>query len=334
MSIQSLSAEMTSDLEKRVLSLSSRLGQARQNIHKVIFGQEKVVGLCLTAILSGGHFLLIGLPGLGKTKLVETLGTVMGLDNKRVQCTPDLMPADILGSEILDGDTSSRGFRFIKGPVFCQLLMADEINRASPRTQSALLQAMQEYQVSVGGTTYDLPRPFHVMATQNPLEQEGTYPLPEAQLDRFMLQIDIGYPAAGDERKMMLATTGTREEKAAALFSADEVLAAQQVVRQLPIGQKVVDGILALVQAGRPEQSSLASVKKHVSWGPGPRASQSLMLAARAKALLDGRYAPSMDDVLELAPSILKHRMALHFSARAEGLTLDNIIQDICGTAA
>jgi MoxR-like ATPase len=330
MSVQPLSAEMTSDLENRINALSSRLGQVRENIHKVIFGQEKAVGLCLAAILSGGHFLLMGLPGLGKTKLVDTLGAVMGLEHRRVQCTPDLMPADIVGSEILAGDVSDRHFKFIKGPVFCQLLMADEINRASPRTQSALLQAMQEYQVSVGGTTYDLSRPFHVMATQNPLEQEGTYPLPEAQLDRFMLQIDIGYPSGGDERRMMLATTGTSEEKAARVFSAADVLQAQQVVRQLPIGQKVVDGILALVQAGRPEQSTLAAVKKHVSWGPGPRASQAFMLAARAKALLEGRYAPSMDDVLELAPAILKHRMALHFSARAEGLTLDDIIQDVC----
>ncbi|MBI3441156.1 MAG: MoxR family ATPase [Proteobacteria bacterium] len=332
MSVQPLTAEMTSDLEKKVIALSSKLGQAKHNIHKIIFGQEQAVDLCLTAILSGGHFLLMGLPGLGKTKLVETLGTVLGLDNKRVQCTPDLMPADILGSEILGGDASNRSFRFIKGPVFCQLLMADEINRASPRTQSALLQAMQEHQVSVGGTTYDLPRPFHVMATQNPLEQEGTYPLPEAQLDRFMLQIDIGYPAATDERKMMLVTTGTGAQKADGVFTSAEVLEAQAMIRQLPIGQKVVDGILQLVQSGRPEQSNLLSVKKHVSWGPGPRASQTFMLAARAKALLDGRYAPSLDDVLALAPAVLKHRMALHFSARAEGLSLDDIIKDMCET--
>jgi MoxR-like ATPase len=334
MSVQPLAVEMTNDLESRVIALSSRLGAARQNIHKVIFGQEKVVDLCLTGLLSGGHFLVMGLPGLGKTKLVETLGTVMGLDNKRVQCTPDLMPADILGSEILGGDSHNRSFKFIKGPVFCQLLMADEINRASPRTQSALLQAMQEYQVSIGGITYDLPRPFHVLATQNPLEQEGTYPLPEAQLDRFMLQIDIGYPSSADERQMMLVTTGMGGEKAAAVFSAAEIIEAQQIIRQLPIGQKVVDGILSLVQAGRPEQSGLASVKKHVSWGPGPRASQSFMLAARAKALLDGRYAPSLEDVLALAPAILKHRMALHFSARAEGLTLEDIIQDVCSVVA
>ena len=334
MSIQPLSAEMTSDLEKKVTALSSKLATAQENIHKVIFGQEKVVDLCLTAILSGGHFLLMGLPGLGKTKLVDTLGTVMGFEHKRVQCTPDLMPADIIGSEILGGEGNDRSFKFVKGPVFCQLLMADEINRASPRTQSALLQAMQEYQVSVGGTTYDLPRPFHVMATQNPLEQEGTYPLPEAQLDRFMLQVNVTYPSADDERKMMLVTTGTHEEKAVRVFTAAEVLEAQHMIRQLPIGQKVVDGILKLVQSGRPEQSDIPAVKKHVSWGPGPRASQALMLAIRAKALLEGRYSPSLDDVQALAPAILQHRMALHFSARAEGLTIADIIKQISATIA
>ena len=333
MSVHALASEITDDLEKEVVSLSLQLKQARENIHKVIFGQEKAVELCLTGILSGGHFLLMGLPGLGKTKLVETLGQVMGLDNRRVQCTPDLMPADIVGSEILAGTGDMRGFKFIKGPVFCQLLMADEINRASPRTQSALLQAMQEYQVSVGGMTYDLPTPFHVMATQNPLEQEGTYPLPEAQLDRFMFQIDIGYPSTVDERCMMLATTGTEEEKPEIVFNTEEVLQAQRLIRRLPIGQKVVDGILSLVHAGRPEQSSLASVKKHVSWGPGPRASQALMIASRAKALLEGRYAPSLEDVLELAPAVLKHRMALHFSARAEGLTIEEIIREVCESA-
>ncbi len=332
MSVQPLATEITGDLESKVSALSAKLSEARQNIHKVIFGQDQAINLCLTAILSGGHFLLMGLPGLGKTKLVGTLGTVMGFEHKRVQCTPDLMPADIIGSEILDGEGNNRSFQFVKGPVFCQLLMADEINRASPRTQSALLQAMQEYQVTVGGVTYDLPRPFHVMATQNPLEQEGTYPLPEAQLDRFMLQIDIGYPDRDDERRMILATTGAHEEKASQVFTAAEVLEAQRLIRQLPIGQKVVDGILQLVQAGRPEQSPIAAVKKHVSWGPGPRASQALMLAIRAKALLEGRYMPSLDDAVEIAPAVLRHRMALHFSARAEGLSLADIITQVCGS--
>jgi MoxR-like ATPase len=332
MTIQPLaSAEISSDLEKKVAVLSRQLGAARENVHKVIIGQQSVVDLCLTSILSGGHFLIMGLPGLGKTKLVETLGTVLGFDAKRVQCTPDLMPADIVGSEILsNGEGGDRNFRFVKGPIFCQLLMADEINRASPRTQSALLQAMQEYQVSVGGTTYDLPRPFHVMATQNPLEQEGTYPLPEAQLDRFMLQIDIGYPTLADEKKMILVTTGLQQEKAEKVFSPADIVAAQGIIRQLPIGQKVVDGILQLVQSGRPDQSKLDSVKKFVSWGPGPRAGQAFMLAARAKALLENRYSPSLDDVIALAPSVLRHRMALHFSARAEGKTVEDVIKEMC----
>jgi MoxR-like ATPase len=334
MGAQPLAAEnVSSDLEQKVSLLARQLKESKESIHKVIIGQQDVVSLCLTAILSGGHFLLMGLPGLGKTKLVETLGTVLGFDAKRVQCTPDLMPADIVGSEILTGGAEAeRGFRFVKGPIFCQLLMADEINRASPRTQSALLQAMQEYQVSVGGHTYDLPRPFHVMATQNPLEQEGTYPLPEAQLDRFMLQVDIGYPSPEDERRMILATTGLQQDKAVKVFNAEDVIAAQNVIRQLPIGQKVVDGILNLVQCGRPEQSKLASVKKHVSWGPGPRAAQAFMLASRARALLEGRYSPSLDDVAALAPAVLRHRMALHFSARAEGRSIEDIVKEMCAT--
>ena len=323
-------SEMTAELEKKVTALAGKLKVARGSVQKVIYGQETVVDLCLTSILSGGHFLLMGLPGLGKTKLVDTLGIVLGLDARRVQCTPDLMPADILGSEILTGMDADRGFRFIKGPVFCQLLMADEINRASPRTQSALLQAMQEYQVSVGGATYDLPRPFHVMATQNPLEQEGTYPLPEAQLDRFMLRIDVGYPSAEDERRIVLVTTGTAEEKAMPVFAAAEMIEAQGVIRQLPIGEKVVDAILKLVQSGRPEQSDIDQVRKFVSWGPGPRAAQALMLTARARALLQGRYAPSVDDVMALAPSVLRHRMALHFAARAEGISIDDVIKGMC----
>ena len=332
MSVQPLAnADISSDLEKKVGVLARQLKDAKESVHKVIIGQEQVVNLCLTAILSGGHFLIMGLPGLGKTKLVETLGTVLGFDARRVQCTPDLMPADIVGSEILSGgQDKERSFRFVKGPIFCQLLMADEINRASPRTQSALLQAMQEYQVSVGGATHDLPRPFHVMATQNPLEQEGTYPLPEAQLDRFMLQVDIGYPTLADEKKMVLVTTGLNQEKATKVLSAEDVITAQGVIRQLPIGQKVVDGILTLVQSGRPEQTKLESVKKYVSWGPGPRAAQAFMLTARARALLEGRYSPSLDDVIALAPSVLRHRMALHFSARAEGKSIEDVIKEMC----
>lgn len=331
MTVQPLASEMTPDIERQVGDAVTLLKAARRNIHKVIFGQQEVVDLCLTAILSGGHFLLTGLPGLGKTKLVDTLGIVLGLSTGRIQCTPDLMPADVLGSEVLAGDAAGeKHFRFIKGPLFCQLLMADEINRASPRTQSALLQAMQEYQATVGGVTYDLPRPFHVMATQNPLEQEGTYPLPEAQLDRFMLQVTIGYPDLEDERRMLLVTTGLDAEKAERVMDTEKLAAAQMLIRRLPVSQKVVDAILLLVREGRPETTSIESVRRHISWGPGPRAAQAFMLACRARALLDGRYAPSVDDVIALAPPVLSHRMDMKYSARAEGVTLEQVIADMC----
>jgi MoxR-like ATPase len=268
---------------------------------------------------------------LAKTRLVETLGQVLGMDERRIQFTPDLMPADILGSEVLEEtESGQRMFRFIKGPVFCQLLMADEINRASPRTQSALLQAMQERRVSIAGQYHALPEPFHVLATQNPLEQEGTYPLPEAQLDRFLIQIDVGYPDEAAERLMMVATTGLEESLPQETMSADELIDAQKIVRRIPVGERVVDGILQIVRAGRPDSTDLDEVARHVAWGPGPRASQALMLACRARALLQGRLSPSLDDVIALAPPVLRHRMALNFAARAEGVTMDRIIARLC----
>nr|WP_298686863.1 MoxR family ATPase [uncultured Dongia sp.] len=312
--------------------LSKRLGQVKANIGQIIFGQEETVEQSLISILAGGHVLLIGVPGLAKTRLVDCLGKVLGLDAKRVQCTPDLMPADIIGSEVLEeSDSGKRAFRFIKGPVFSQLLMADEINRASPRTQSALLQAMQEHKVSVGGQTHPLPQPFHVLATQNPLEQEGTYPLPEAQLDRFLLQIDVHYPSIEAERQMLIVTTGSSDAEAATVLSASELMAAQRLVRRIPIGDKVVEAILRLVRAGRPETSEIDEVKKALAWGPGPRAGQALMLASRARALLQGRYSPSIDDVAALAHPVLRHRIALNYGARAEGVTLGNIIDRLIG---
>ncbi len=309
---------------------ADRLVQARQEISKVIFGQDTVIDLALTAILGGGHALLVGAPGLAKTKLAITLGTVLGLQDKRIQFTPDLMPADILGAEILDEtDSGKRQFRFVPGPVFCQLLMADEINRASPRTQSALLQAMQEHHITVAGVRHDLPSPFHVLATQNPIEQEGTYPLPEAQLDRFLLEIDIGYPDLEAERRMLFATTGTKEDTASALFTRAELMAAQNLVRLIPIGESVADAILKLVREARPGSDAEQFINENVVWGPGPRASQALMLGVRAKALLDGRLAPSVDDVLELANPVLRHRMALSFAARADGHTIDSVIDHL-----
>src|SRR6204780_3673474 len=292
---------------------------AKAAIGNVIFGQDAVIDQALITILCGGHGLLVGVPGLAKTKLVETTGIAVGLDAKRIQFTPDLMPSDILGTEVLEeSQAGKRSFRFIPGPVFTQLLMADEINRASPRTQSALLQAMQEQHVTVAGTRHDLPRPFHVLATQNPIEQEGTYPLPEAQLDRFLMQIDVGYPDHAAERKIIFDTTGTEESRAKPAMSAEDLLTAQRLVRRLPVGESVVEAILALVRSARPGPEGGEGAKL-IAWGPSPRASQSLMLAVRARALLDGRLAPSIDDVIGLAEPILKHRMALTFTARAEG---------------
>jgi MoxR-like ATPase len=303
------------------------VGRAREAIHTVIFGQEDVVDLTLITLLAGGHGLLVGVPGLAKTKLVETLGTVLGLDARRIQFTPDLMPSDILGSEILDeGVDRRRSFRFVKGPVFAQLLMADEINRASPRTQSALLQAMQEHHVSVGGERHDLPQPFHVLATQNPIEQEGTYPLPEAQLDRFLLEIDVGYPDRAAERRILIETTGADEHKPVAVMDSEGLMNAQRLVRRLPVGESVVDAILDLVRSARPESERFEGVTDKLMWGPGPRASQALMLAVRARALIEGRVAPSVADVVALAEPVLKHRMALTFSARADGETVKSVI--------
>ena len=303
------------------------IGRARDAIHAVIFGQEKVVDLSLITILASGHGLLVGVPGLAKTKLVETLGTVLGLDARRVQFTPDLMPSDILGAEVLDeGADRRRSFRFVKGPIFAQLLMADEINRASPRTQSALLQAMQEHHVSVAGERYDLPRPFHVLATQNPIEQEGTYPLPEAQLDRFLLQIDVGYPDRDAERRILIETTGSEEHRPVAVMAPEALMNAQRLVRRLPVGDSVVEAILDLVRTARPGEGSRDLTDK-LMWGPGPRASQALMLAVRARALIEGRIAPSLADVAALADPVLKHRMALTFSARADGETIPDLIR-------
>jgi MoxR-like ATPase len=325
-------AQTDAQIVSRVEAASDRIQRVRKAAAEVIFGQEQVIERTLVTILAGGHGLLIGVPGLAKTLLVDTLGKVLGLDAKRIQFTPDLMPSDIVGSEVLeetqgsDGGPSRRAFRFLRGPIFAQLLMADEINRASPKTQSALLQAMQEHHVTVAGTRHDTPAPFHVLATQNPLEQEGTYPLPEAQLDRFLLQIDVGYPDQGAERRMLFATTGTADRRVETIFTADELMATQRLVRQLPVPDKVVDAILALVRSARPDTGAGEQTDRLIAWGPGPRASQALMLAVRAKALVEGRLAPSIDDVVALAEPVLKHRMALTFAARADGETMPGVI--------
>ncbi len=305
---------------------AAHVRSAKAAISAVIFGQERVVERALVTVLSGGHALLVGVPGLAKTKLVDTMGTVLGLDARRIQFTPDLMPSDILGSEVLEESPGAkRSFRFIPGPIFAQLLMADELNRASPPTQSALLQAMQEQHVTVAGARHDLPKPFHVLATQNPLEQEGTYPLPEAQLDRFLMQVDVDYPDREAERRILFETTGAEESRPKPAMTAEDLMAAQRLVRRLPVGESVVEAILALVRSARPGAEG-GETAKLIAWGPSPRASQALMLAVRARALLEGRFAPSIDDVVDLAEPILKHRMALTFAARADGETIEAVI--------
>lgn len=322
------------DLLSDIEALETKLQEARASITRRFIGQERVVDLTLATLLCGGHGLLIGLPGLGKTRLVEALSTVMGLNGNRVQFTPDLMPADILGSEVLDtAPDGTRAFRFVQGPIFCQLLMADEINRASPRTQSALLQAMQEKTVTVAGADRALDAPFHVLATQNPIEQEGTYPLPEAQLDRFLMQIDIHYPDRDTERDILIATTGIEENEVHQVFTADELIAAQTLLRRMPVGESVVEVILDLVRAFRPEEPGASErVAQTVAWGPGPRAAQALMMAVRARALLQGRLAPNPEDVVDMARPVLSHRMQLNFAARARGDSLADLIDETAVT--
>ena len=313
-------------LAGRIDAAAARLDGVAGAVGEVIFGQDAVVEQAIVTLVADGHGLLVGVPGLGKTLLVETLSRVFGLDRRRVQFTPDLMPTDILGSEILDDNGEGRHFRYVEGPVFAQLLMADEINRASPRTQSALLQAMQERQVSVAGHARALPRPFHVLATQNPIEQEGTYPLPEAQLDRFLLQIDVAYPDVETERTILLKTTGGEAQEARPVVTAEELLKIQELARLMPIGEKVLAAILDLVRRGRPESADDKHIAEWVAWGPGPRAGQALMRCARARALLQGRLSPSVEDISALAGPVLRHRIMLSYAARAEGIDVDRVV--------
>lgn len=296
-------------------ALADAFGRARDEMARTIIGQEKVVEQALVALLAGGHALVVGLPGLAKTRLVKTMGAVLGLETRRVQFTPDLVPSDILGAEVLEQSSDGRrAFRFIEGPVFTQLLMADEINRASPRTQSALLEAMQERQVTVAGTARMLPRPFHVLATQNPIEQDGTYPLPEAQLDRFLLQIDIDFPAYDDERAILMLTTGADDAPPLCLLAADDLIEAQALLMHMPVPEGVLNAVLRAVRSLRPTVDSPDLV-----WGPGPRGGQALLSAARARAFLAGRSVPLLDDVAALLEPALKHRIQLNFAARSAG---------------
>jgi len=307
--------------QKSIQDVRDRL---RTEVHRVVVGQDAVIDLLVVALLAEGHVLLEGVPGTAKTLLAQAFAACLDLPFKRIQFTPDLMPGDVVGTNVFD--FQSRSFVLTRGPVFTSVLLADEVNRTPPKTQSALLQAMQERAVTIDGATHALGDAFMVIATQNPIEQEGTYPLPEAQLDRFLLQIDVGYPDQGAERRMLFATTGTDERRVEQILTGQELQAIQRLVRQLPVPDKVVEAILKLARSARPGTGAGTDTDRLIAWGPGPRASQALMLAVRAKALVDGRLAPSVDDVVALAEPVLKHRMALTFAARAEGETATGVI--------
>jgi MoxR-like ATPase len=327
--------------EPRDVAMAERLVKARDSIRRqlgaVIVGQENVVEEVLIALFSRGHCLLQGVPGLAKTLLVTSLARILDLESSRVQFTPDLMPSDVTGTEILQEDpaTRARELRFVKGPIFANLVLADEVNRTPPKTQSALLQAMQEGQVTAGSTTHQLPRPFFVMATQNPIEQEGTYPLPEAQLDRFFLQSLMDYPSLEEERRIVLETTGDKAPKLETVLGASEVLELQELVRRVPVPDPVVDFAVKLARATRPKDAlAPENVRTWISWGAGPRASQALVVGAKARALLEGRLAVSREDVVRVAKPILRHRLVLNYQAEAEGVRADDLVERLLNALA
>ncbi|MCC6241360.1 MAG: MoxR family ATPase [Gemmatimonadaceae bacterium] len=325
---------MNAPTEANDVALLERLSQARKElttqIAQRIVGQAHVVDDLVAALLAGGHVVLVGVPGLAKTLLVQTVSRALDLSYSRVQFTPDLMPSDITGTEIMEEDsaTGHRAFRFAPGPVFANMVLADEINRAPPKTQAALLQAMQERTVTVAGRTYDLPKPFFVLATQNPIEQEGTYPLPEAQLDRFMFELRVGYPTREEEEQIVMSTTGDKEGLVKPVIGAEELLAMQKLVRRLPAPPSLVQYAVRLARSTRPDAAeATARVKKYVSWGAGPRASQYLVLGAKARAAMDGRAMPDIDDVRSVAPAVLRHRMVVNFQAEADGVPIEDLIE-------
>jgi MoxR-like ATPase len=316
------------------LALLDRLAEARRALateisHRIV-GQSHIVDDLLAALLAGGHAVLVGVPGLAKTLLVQTVSRALDLSFSRVQFTPDLMPSDITGTEIMEEDsaTGHRAFRFAPGPVFANIVLADEINRAPPKTQAALLQAMQERTVTVAGRTYELPRPFFVLATQNPIEQEGTYPLPEAQLDRFMFELRVTYPTKAEEEQIVTSTTGDTEGAVKPVLGGEELLALQRLVRRLPAPPSLVSYAVKLARSTRPDDpDATAKVKKYVSWGAGPRASQYLVLGAKARAAMDGRAMPDLDDVRSVAPAVLRHRLVVNFQAEADGVPIESLIE-------
>lgn len=310
-----------------IQNLVQKQKELKQEIAKVIVGQEEVVNQIVLSIFAGGHALLIGVPGLAKTLMVNTISKALGLDFKRIQFTPDLMPSDILGSEILD---ENRNFKFIKGPVFANIILADEINRTPPKTQAALLEAMQERAVTVAGHNYQLNLPYFVLATQNPIEQEGTYPLPEAQLDRFMFAIKLDYPTFDEEVQVVKATTTDVKADVKALFSADEIIAFQNVIRKIPVADNVIEYAVTLVSKTRPDNNLAPQlVKDYIDWGAGPRASQNLILAAKTQAALNGKFSPDIEDVQAVANGILRHRIVKNYKADAEGISEEDIIKKL-----
>lgn len=310
-----------------VNNLVKKYTQLQKEIGKVIIGQQEAVNFTLLSVFCGGHSLLIGVPGLAKTLLVNTISDVLGLNFKRIQFTPDLMPSDILGSEILD---ENRQFKFIKGPIFSNIILADEINRTPPKTQAALLEAMQERSVTVAGQHYKLDLPFFVLATQNPIEQEGTYPLPEAQLDRFMFSINLEYPSFEEEVEVVKSTTSIINQSVNSIFSATEIIEVQQLIRKIPVADNVIEYAVGLVGKTRPKSDKATDfVKKYIDWGAGPRASQNLILAAKAYAAVSGKYSPDIEDVQAIAVPILSHRMVKNYKAEAEGITIQEIITSL-----
>jgi MoxR-like ATPase len=317
--------------EKDIKTLLAKLPQLKSEIQKVIVGQDDTLDELLVAFLAGGHCLLEGVPGLAKTLMVKTMSQALQLSFRRIQFTPDLMPTDIIGTEILEEDhsTGKRFFKFNKGPLFANIILADEINRTPPKTQSALLEAMQEFEVTYGGQTYPLDRPFFILATQNPIEQAGTYPLPEAQLDRFLLLVKIGYPTREEEFEVLNRTTGTQKASINAIISAEEILQAQALVRQVNISEDLIKYVSELIRATRPDTTTVDYIKEWVRWGAGPRAGQALILTAKARALLKGRYSVIMEDLHAMAAPVLRHRVLLNFKAEAENISSDMVTAEL-----
>jgi MoxR-like ATPase len=321
----------TSTVEKSVQQIISDLNNLKQEMKKVIVGQEEIIDQLLVTFLAGGHALLEGVPGLAKTLMIRTLSEAIELKFKRIQFTPDLMPTDIIGTEILEEDhtTGKRIFKFIKGPLFANIILADEINRTSPKTQSALLEAMQEFEVTYAGTTYPLERPFFILATQNPIEQAGTFPLPEAQLDRFLLYIKIAYPTAEEEKAILESTTGKKKSAINKVIEGSKILEAQKLVREVHISTELVDMVSQLVRGTRAEQSEVKFVREWVRWGAGPRAGQAMILTAKARALLKGRFAVTQEDIQQVAYPVLRHRILMNFKAEADGITSDQVTTEL-----